>query len=67
MIRPSGQRASMTKSHTGLLAEIIVVEAALDDTALVSEVIPEFGDSAFASATGVKYSENYSDPNACGL
>ena len=57
----------MTKSHSGLPSEIMVVEAALDDTALVSEVIPEFGDSAFASATGVKYSENYSDPNAGGL
>ena len=67
MIRPSGQRASMTKSYTGLPSEIMEVEAALDDTALVSEVIPEFGDSTFASATGVKYSENYSDPNAGGL
>ncbi len=64
---------SMTKSFTGLLAEIMVVEGTLDDTALVSDVIPEIGDSAFASATvrqvmdmttGVKYSENYSDPNA---
>lgn len=64
---------SMTKSFTGLLAEIMVVEGALDDTALVRDVIPEIGDSAFATATvrqvmdmttGVKYSENYADPNA---
>ena len=64
---------SMTKSFTGLLAEIMVVEGALDDTALVSDIIPEIGDSAFATATvrqvmdmttGVQYSENYSDPNA---
>ena len=64
---------SMTKSFTGLLAEIMVVEGALDDTALVRDIIPEIGDSAFASATvrqvmdmttGVKYSEDYSDPNA---
>ena len=64
---------SMTKSFTGLLAEIMVVEGALDDTALVSDIIPEIGDSAFASATvrqvmdmttGVKYSEDYADPNA---
>lgn len=64
---------SMTKSITGLLAEIMVSEGSLDDTQLVSDVIPEIGDSAFASATvrqvmdmttGVKYSENYSDPNA---
>ncbi|SLN37902.1 6-aminohexanoate-dimer hydrolase [Roseovarius litorisediminis] len=64
---------SMTKSFTGLLAEIMVVEGALDDTALVRDIIPEIGDSAFATATvrqvmdmttGVKYSEDYSDPNA---
>lgn len=64
---------SMTKSVTGLLAEIMVTEGALDDTLQVAEVIPEIGTSAFASATvrqvmdmttGVKYSEDYSDPNA---
>ena len=64
---------SMTKSFTGLLAEIMVVEGTLDDTKLVSDYVPEIGDSAFASATvrqvmdmttGVKYSENYADPNA---
>jgi CubicO group peptidase (beta-lactamase class C family) len=64
---------SMTKSVTGLLAEILVVEGALDDTALVRDIIPEIGDSAFATATvrqvmdmttGVRYSEDYSDPNA---
>ena len=70
-----GQHAamSMTKSVTGLLAEILVAEGALDDTLLVRDVIPEIGDSAFATATvrqvmdmttWVKYSENYSDPNA---
>ncbi len=64
---------SMTKSVTGLLADIMVVEGVLDDTLLVSDIIPEIGDSAFASATvrqvmdmttGVKYSEDYADPNA---
>ncbi|MFD0980314.1 serine hydrolase domain-containing protein [Tropicimonas aquimaris] len=64
---------SMTKSITGLLAEILVVEGALDDTRLVRDIIPEIGDSAFATATvrqvmdmttGVRYSEDYSDPNA---
>jgi len=64
---------SMTKSVTGLLAEIMVAEGTLDDSLLVRDVIPEIGDSAFASATvrqvmdmttGVQYSENYSDPNA---
>ena len=64
---------SMTKSVTGLLAEIMVVEGDLDDTRLVRDLIPEIGDSAFANATvrqvmdmttGVQYSEDYSDRNA---
>jgi CubicO group peptidase (beta-lactamase class C family) len=64
---------SMTKSVTGLLAEIMVSEGTLDDTALVRDIIPEIGESAFATATvrqvmdmttGVRYSEDYSDPNA---
>ncbi|WP_252257527.1 serine hydrolase domain-containing protein [Erythrobacter aurantius] len=64
---------SMTKSVTGLLAQILVAEGVLDETALVRDIIPEIGTSAFASATvrevmdmatGVKYSENYADPNA---
>jgi CubicO group peptidase (beta-lactamase class C family) len=74
-LKEDGKHAamSMTKSITGLLAEILVAEGDLDDARLVSEIIPEIGDSAFASATvrqvmdmttGVRYSENYSDPNA---
>ncbi|WP_244504681.1 serine hydrolase domain-containing protein [Jannaschia faecimaris] len=64
---------SMTKSITGLLGEILVAEGVLDDTLLVRDVIPEIGDSAFATATvrevmdmttGVQYSEDYSNPNA---
>ncbi|WP_129645484.1 serine hydrolase domain-containing protein [Peristeroidobacter agariperforans] len=64
---------SMTKSVTGLLAEILVVEGKLDDKALVSAIVPEVGKSAFSSATvrqvmdmttGIRYSEDYSDPNA---
>jgi CubicO group peptidase (beta-lactamase class C family) len=74
-LKADGKHAimSMTKSFTGLLAQIMVSEGTLDDTKLVRDVIPEIGDSAFATATvrqvmdmttGVKYSENYSDPNA---
>jgi len=64
---------SMTKSLTGLLAEIMVVEGKLDETALVSDIVPEVEGSAFGSATvrqvmdmttGVRYSEDYGDPNA---
>ncbi|MDZ7804777.1 serine hydrolase [Thiohalophilus sp.] len=64
---------SMTKSLTGLLAEILVVEGRLDDTARVSSIIPELKDSAFGSAsvrqvmdmtTALDYSEDYADPKA---
>jgi CubicO group peptidase (beta-lactamase class C family) len=64
---------SMTKSLTGLLAEILVNEGKLDDTAPVSSIIPELSESAFGNATvrqvmdmttGLAYSEDYSDPNA---
>jgi CubicO group peptidase (beta-lactamase class C family) len=64
---------SMTKSVTGLLAEMLVVEGALYDTALVVDIIPEIVGSAFADATirqvmdmttGVAFSEDYSDPDA---
>lgn len=74
-LQPDGKHAamSMTKSITGLLAEILVVKGELDERAKVSDIIPEIAGSAFASATvrqvmdmttGVKYSENYSDPDA---
>ncbi|MEM9139389.1 MAG: serine hydrolase [Pseudomonadota bacterium] len=64
---------SMTKSMTGLLAEILVAEGAMDQTAPVATIIPELADSAFGTATvrqvmdmttGVAFDENYADPNA---
>lgn len=64
---------SMTKSLTGLLAEILVEEGVLDEQAKVSSIIPELTKSAFGDATvrqvmdmttALKYSENYADPNA---
>lgn len=64
---------SMTKSLTGLLAEILVAEGRLDDQANVSSIIPELKNSAFGSATvrqvmdmttALDYSEDYSDPEA---
>jgi CubicO group peptidase (beta-lactamase class C family) len=72
---PSGTHAamSMTKSITGLLAEILVAENRLDDTMEVSSIIPELKDSAFGNAsvrqvmdmtTALNFSEDYSDPNA---
>ncbi len=64
---------SMTKSITGLLAEILIVEGALDDSVLVASIIPELSDSAFGDATvrqvmdmttGLDFSEDYADPEA---
>ncbi|MEE4246341.1 MAG: serine hydrolase [Kangiellaceae bacterium] len=64
---------SMTKSMTGLLAEILVAEGKLDDTAKVATIIPELKQSAFGDATvrqvmdmttGLAYSEDYSNPKA---
>ena len=64
---------SMTKSMTGLLAEILVAEGTLDDKALVETIIPELKSSAFGSATvrevmdmttALDYSEDYADPTA---
>ena len=64
---------SVTKSLTGLMAEILVAEGQLDETALVGDVIPELKGSAFGDATvrqvlemttGLDYSEDYSDPDA---
>jgi CubicO group peptidase (beta-lactamase class C family) len=64
---------SMTKSLTGLLAEILVVEGRLNPAAKVATIIPELKDSAFGNATvrqvmdmttSLKYSEDYADPNA---
>ena len=71
----AGQHAamSMTKSMTGLLAEILVAEGVLDETAKVASIVPELAESAFGNATvrqvmdmttGLDYSEDYSDPNA---
>jgi hypothetical protein len=70
-----GQHAamSMTKSLTGLLAEMLVVEGRLDDAARVATIVPELQGSAFGSATvrevmdmttALDYSEDYSDPEA---
>ncbi len=64
---------SMTKSLTGLLAEILVAEGTLDEDRLVGVIIPELKDSAFGSATvrqvmdmttALDFSEDYADPDA---
>lgn len=74
-LRETGQHAamSMTKSLTGLLAEILVAEGKLDDAARVDSIIPELRDSAFGNATirqvmdmttALDFSEDYADPSA---
>ena len=74
-LNPLGKHAamSMTKSLTGLLAETLVAEGKLDDTALVGDIVPELKDSGFGDATvrqvmdmttALDYSEDYADPNA---
>lgn len=64
---------SVTKSITGLLAEMLVAEGKLDEAASVGELIPELRSSAFGDATvrqvmdmttALDYSEDYSDPDA---
>ncbi|MCX7554368.1 serine hydrolase [Marinicella sp. S1101] len=64
---------SMTKSMTGLLAEVLIAEGALDENVEVATLIPELSESAFGDATvrevmdmttSLDYSEDYSDPKA---
>lgn len=64
---------SVSKSFSGLLAEILIQEGRLDESALVSKYVPELKQSAFGDATvrqvmdmttALDYSEDYSDPNA---
>ncbi len=64
---------SVTKSFVGLLAQMLVHEGRLDETALVPVYLPEMKGTAYETATirdvmdmriGVKYSENYADPAA---
>jgi len=64
---------SMTKSMTGLLAEMLVVEGLLDESVKVASIIPELKVSAFGNATvrqvmdmttALDYSEDYADPKA---
>lgn len=64
---------SVTKSLTGTLAAILVAEGVIDDNRPVPYYVPELAKSAFGDATvrqlmdmttGLRYSEDYADPNA---
>ncbi len=72
---PEGQHLaqSLTKSFFGTIGACLVAEGRLDENAKVGQYVPELKDSAFGDATirqlldmrtGLKYSENYADPNA---
>ena len=75
VMKPEGQHIAMsvTKSFFGLIGQMLVVEGALDESAPITRYVPELQNSAFADATirqvldmrtGLKYSENYADPQA---
>lgn len=64
---------SVTKSFVGTLAAILAADGKLDPAAPVTKYVPELKDTAYGDATvrqvmdmtiGVKFSENYSDPQA---
>lgn len=75
VLKPEGQHIAMsvTKSFFGTIGAMLVAEGQLDENAKVAQYVPELKDSAFGDATvrqlldmttGLKYSENYADPNA---
>jgi CubicO group peptidase (beta-lactamase class C family) len=64
---------SLTKSFVGTIGATLVAEGRLDENASVARYVPELKSSAFGDATvrqlldmrtGLKYSENYDDPDA---
>jgi CubicO group peptidase (beta-lactamase class C family) len=74
-LKPDGLHAAMSvsKTFTGTLGALLVEEALLDENKTGAEYIHELKNSAFGDATireildmttALKYSEDYSDPNA---
>ena len=75
VLEPDGQHGlmSVTKTFVGTLAAMLVADGTLDPNRRVDHYVPELAASAFGSATlrqlmdmttGVKFSEDYADPNA---
>jgi len=75
VLKPDGQHGAMsvTKSVVGTLGAMLVAEGQIDPNKRVAEYVPELASSAFGNATvrqvldmttGLKYSEDYADPNA---
>jgi CubicO group peptidase (beta-lactamase class C family) len=74
-LKPEGLHAAMSvsKTFTGTLGALMVVEGMLDEDMAASHYVPELKSSAFGDATirqildmttALKFSEDYSDPNA---
>ncbi len=74
-LKPDGLHAAMSvsKTFTGTLGGLLVDEGVLDENKTGAYYIPELKNSAFGDATirqildmttGLKYSEDYSDPKA---
>ena len=75
VLNPEGEHGAMsvTKSVVGTLGAMLVADGTLDANKKVADYVPELGASAFGNATlrqvldmttGLKYSEDYADPNA---
>lgn len=75
VLKPDGEHGAMsvTKTFVGTLAAMLVAEGTLDASKRVDHYVPELAVSAFGSATvrqvmdmttGIRFSENYADPNA---
>lgn len=74
-LKPDGLHAAMSvsKTFTGTLGGLLVEEGLLDETKTGADYVPELKGSAFGDATirqildmttGLKYSEDYSNPKA---
>lgn len=74
-LTPEGVHAAMSvsKTFTGTLGALLVAEGLIDDKKTGADYISQLKNSAFGDATvrqildmttGLKYSEDYSDPNA---
>ena len=75
VLNPQKQHAAMsvTKSVVGTMGAMLVADGTLDANKKIVDYIPELAKSAFANATlrqvldmttGLKFSEDYADPNA---
>jgi len=74
-LKPGGVHAAMSvsKTFTGTLGAMLIAEGVLDENKNAASYVPELEGSAFGDATireildmttGLKYSEDYSDPKA---